>query len=132
MKPIEFDGVNCVYAKDQPEYLPLPVRRSDDGKVLSCWRMNWWERVAVLLTGCVWLELWTFNNPLQPQRLMVRRNDEYAVQRMGFWYEYLRLSGHGRVQAAWKAVGCKINNACYLGPKRWAWKWKDREKEAGR
>ena len=29
MKPIEFKDQNVVYAKDQPEYLPLPALRID-------------------------------------------------------------------------------------------------------
>jgi hypothetical protein len=71
MKPVKFKGFNTVYAKDQPEYLPLPVYRSYGGEVLSCWKMSWRERLVALLTGRVWLNLLTFNNPLQPQRIMV-------------------------------------------------------------
>ena len=51
MKPIEFPEQNCVYAKDQPEYLPLPVHKTEDGMVVSCWRLTWRERLRVLLTG---------------------------------------------------------------------------------
>ena len=42
MKPIDFVGSNCVYAKDQPEYLPLPVLRdsSPEVRVLSCWEFE--------------------------------------------------------------------------------------------
>jgi hypothetical protein len=69
MKPIEFLGQNTVYAKDQSEYLPLPVHRTPDGTVISCWQMTWRERVKALLTGRVWLTMLTFNQPLQPQRV---------------------------------------------------------------
>ena len=27
MKPVEFPGVNVVFAKDQPEYVPLPAMK---------------------------------------------------------------------------------------------------------
>lgn len=27
MKPVEFPGVNVVFAKDQPEYIPLPAMK---------------------------------------------------------------------------------------------------------
>lgn len=27
MKPVEFPGVNVVFAKDQPEYMPLPAMK---------------------------------------------------------------------------------------------------------
>ena len=67
-------GVNLpevVYAKDQPEYLPLPVYRMDDGTVLSRWHMTWRERLRVLLFGDVYLWQLTFNVPLQPVKLQV-------------------------------------------------------------
>ncbi len=34
MKPIEFEEQNCIYAKDQPEYLPLPAHKTEDGRVM--------------------------------------------------------------------------------------------------
>ena len=67
MKPIEFAEQNCVYAKDQPEYLPLPVHKTEDGMVISCWALTWRERLRVLLTGRMWWSVLTFNHPLQPQ-----------------------------------------------------------------
>jgi len=67
MKPIEFPEQNCVYAKDQPEYLPLPVHKTEDGTVISCWALTWRERLRVLLTGKMWWSVLTFNHPLQPQ-----------------------------------------------------------------
>ena len=30
MKPVEFPGVNVVFAKDQPEYVPLPAMKVPD------------------------------------------------------------------------------------------------------
>jgi len=67
MKPIAFPEHNCVYAKDQPEYLPLPVHRTADGKVISCWELTWRERLRVLVSGKLWWSVLTFNTPLQPQ-----------------------------------------------------------------
>lgn len=67
MIPIEFKEHNCVYAKDQPEYLPLPVYRTADGMVISCWRLTLRERLRVLFAGKIWLSVLTFNQPLQPQ-----------------------------------------------------------------
>ena len=67
MKPIKFTEQNCVYAKDQPEYLPLPVHKTEDGMVVSCWALTWRERLRVLLTGRMWWSVLTFNHPLQPQ-----------------------------------------------------------------
>jgi hypothetical protein len=73
MKPVEFAEQNCVYAKDQPEYLPLPVHKTLDGEVTSCWTFTWKERLQVLLTGRIWWTVFTFNRPLQPQRPSVSK-----------------------------------------------------------
>lgn len=62
-----------VYAKDQPQYLPLPVVKSTDGDVVSCWQLSARERLALLFGGRVWLTLKTFNDPLQPTRMRVGR-----------------------------------------------------------
>lgn len=32
MKPVEFPGVNVVFAKDQPEYVPLPAMKVPDAR----------------------------------------------------------------------------------------------------
>ena len=58
-----------IYAKDQPEYLPLPAIRTSDGLVITRWKLTWRERWQVLWGGSLWLELLTFNKPLQPIRL---------------------------------------------------------------
>lgn len=71
MTPVEFPESNVVYAKDQPEYLPLPAYRTPDGDVTSCWGMTWRERLCVLLTGRIYVSNLTFNGPLQPQRVSV-------------------------------------------------------------
>lgn len=46
MKPIEFPEQNVVFAKDQPEYLPLPAFRNSGGmgEVVSCWKLSWSEQ----------------------------------------------------------------------------------------
>lgn len=70
MKPVKFKGVNVTYAENQPEYMPLPVHKTPDGTVTSCWKMSFWERVKVLFTGRIFLTVLTFNKPLQPVLLM--------------------------------------------------------------
>lgn len=47
MKPIEFPGVNVVFAKDQPEYMPLPAMRKEkkDGTPSKiCFKTFSWYR----------------------------------------------------------------------------------------
>lgn len=75
MEPIKFKGQNSTYAKDQPEYLPLPVHKTACGIVTSCWRMTWIERIKMLLTGRIWWSILTFNNPLQPQLPSIDKPD---------------------------------------------------------
>ena len=74
MKPIEFKGCNVVFAKDQPEYLPLPAHKSQDpeGIVTTCWKLTWRERFLILITGQFFFQQMTFNTPLQPQKPSVR------------------------------------------------------------
>lgn len=73
MKPIEFDGANCVYGKNQPEYQPLPAHRTDDGTVTTCWELSPEELKQVQETGVIWLSMLTFNQPLQPILLQVEK-----------------------------------------------------------
>ncbi len=67
MKPIKFKESNIIFAKDQPEYLPLPAYKNDKGDVISLWQLNFFERIKILFTGRMWFHVSTFNKPLQPQ-----------------------------------------------------------------
>lgn len=73
MEPIAFPEHTQVLAKDQPQYRPLPVFVCTDAArtVISCWRLNWRERLQVLLAGRLWMSQLTFAQPLQPQLPMV-------------------------------------------------------------
>lgn len=73
MKIIEFKGCNVTYAQDQPEYLPLPAHKTADGEVTSCWGLSFFERLKVALIGRIWLNILTFNRPLQPQKMMSKK-----------------------------------------------------------
>lgn len=66
MNVIDFKEVNTVYAENQPEYLQLPAHKTRDGEVISCWNLSFTERLRVLFTGKLWLQVLTFNSPLQP------------------------------------------------------------------
>jgi len=74
MRPSEFKQCNGVFAKNQPQYFPLPVHHVGDeqGRVISCWLCGFRERLRILFTGHVYLSLLTFNHPLQPQRLSTK------------------------------------------------------------
>lgn len=77
MELIEFPEQTVVYAKDQPEYLPLPAHRfhdaSDVGRIAFCWRLALRERFRVLWYGVLWHQVLTFNQPLQPQMLSTEK-----------------------------------------------------------
>ena len=70
MKPIHFEESNCIYAKDQPEYLPLPAYKHDNG-VTHCWYLNFMERIKILFTGRLWIQVLNFGKPLQPIKPIV-------------------------------------------------------------
>lgn len=73
--PVAYDpetrwGISEVtYAKDQPEYLPLPALKFSDGLVITRWQPSFWERLSLLFGGSVILGQLTFNQPLQPVML---------------------------------------------------------------
>ena len=67
MKPIEFPGFNATFAKDQPEYLPLPAHiNKEEGVVTTSWDLSWKERFKILFGANLYLQTMTFNKPLQP------------------------------------------------------------------
>lgn len=77
MKAIEFPEQNVVFAKDQPEYLPLPAFKNDSpqGEVIFCQSLSLKERIKVLFTGKIWVSLLTFNKPLTPSFMSVNKED---------------------------------------------------------
>ncbi len=60
------------FAKDQSQYKPLPalVSRDDNMRVTTRWRLSWRERLRILLTGNLWLQVLTYGNQLQPVKLL--------------------------------------------------------------
>ena len=68
MKPLNFKEQNKIYAEHQKEYLPLPVYEDDlqGGRVFSCWGLTILERIKILFTGKLWINILNFKKPLQP------------------------------------------------------------------
>ena len=69
MYVIKFKECNVTFAEGQPEYLPLPAYRSADGIVTSCWKLSFWERIKVVVTGRMYLQILSFNRPLLPLKM---------------------------------------------------------------
>jgi hypothetical protein len=66
-----YEDIEVVYARNQPEYLPLRTLKSDSGYVLSRWTLTDEQRRAVLNGDDIYLTLFTFNQPLQPISIFV-------------------------------------------------------------
>lgn len=77
MDPIQFPEANVIFAKDQPEYRPLPaLRKGDDtGTVVSCWQLSDDEIKTLIETRVIWLGVYSFNKPLVPLLLSVNKSD---------------------------------------------------------
>lgn len=71
MNIIKFPECNVTYAENQPEYLPLPALKMKDGEIVTCWRLSLRERLKVLFSGKIWLNVLTFDRPLQPLLMSV-------------------------------------------------------------
>lgn len=76
----EFIPNEVVYAKDQPQYLPLPSIRSTTGIVLTRWKPTEDERVALANGADIYLSVHTYNHPLQPILLEVICCDRDMVE----------------------------------------------------
>ena len=84
MKPIKFKESNVVYAKNQPEYLPLPAfvdPNDKNGQVLSCWSLSFKERIRILFHGRIWLSLMMFGKPLTPSYISTKKSDMLITQK---------------------------------------------------
>jgi hypothetical protein len=82
----ELASSEVVYAKDQPEYLPLRTLVSKDRKrrVLSRWTLMPEQRKAIAEGADIFLELMTFGSPLQPIRLMITDNPTIDLAGEGY------------------------------------------------
>lgn len=75
VSPVAYDpetrwGVSeIIFAKDQPQYLPLPALRFQDGLVVTRWRPSFMEYLHLLFGGSVYLGLLTGNKPLRPIKM---------------------------------------------------------------
>lgn len=76
MKPIDFEGSNCVFAENQEEYVPLPVFKEEDGYVTSVWEFSKEEIELIKENGKLCVRVSTFNQPLQPIQLWVAEVEE--------------------------------------------------------
>jgi hypothetical protein len=67
----EGDPALVIFAKNQPEYMPLPALTFTDGKILTEWELTEAERLALANGAPLRLWIWRFDQPLQPVMLQV-------------------------------------------------------------
>jgi hypothetical protein len=75
MIPKCFEEQNVMFAKDQPEYLPLPAFKQGNGDVITCWHLTDEEIDKLTESRSLYLSVKTFNQPLQPVYLTVDKTD---------------------------------------------------------
>jgi len=83
MTPKQFKEVNVTFAKNQPEYQPLPAFRNDSpqGEVITCWNLTFRERLRILFKGELWLSMLTFNKPLTPSFLTTKKSEVLSSEK---------------------------------------------------
>jgi hypothetical protein len=83
MRPIPFPEQNRIFAENQPEYQPLPAHIVNEpgGRVISCWKLSFRERLKILITGKMWSSLMSFNKPLTPSLFSVDKRDFFYTKK---------------------------------------------------
>jgi len=76
MTPVEPESIVpseelVVYAKNQPQYLPLPAQVRPDGRVTTRWRLSEEEKALLLQGEDIYLQVLTFGHPMYPILLSV-------------------------------------------------------------
>ena len=79
MKAIKFKEANVVYGENQPQYLPLPAHKTEEGQAIFCFELDEEERKQIAETGELWVSLLTFNQPLQPILLTTKKADLFIT-----------------------------------------------------
>lgn len=79
MKAKEFKEANVVYGENQPQYLPLPAHKTEEGQAIFCFELDEEERKQIAETGELWVSLLTFNKPLQPILLTTNKADLFIT-----------------------------------------------------
>lgn len=75
MKPIDFEGVDIVFGKNQPEYIPLPAKQVNDNTIMTCWELSDEDILLINSSKKIWLGIMTFGKPLQPVLLASSRSE---------------------------------------------------------
>jgi hypothetical protein len=87
-----------VLAKDQPEYNPLRVLPSlqHTGERMSRWTLTDKQREAVANGADIFIEILTFNGPMQPIRMAVSDNPNPDFFEIGYELNKIEPAEHSR------------------------------------
>lgn len=75
MKPVKFAESNMVFGAGQSEYKELPALATEDGQIITFWKMSLVERLRVLFSRGVWLSMITFNRGVSPVYMTTKKSD---------------------------------------------------------
>ena len=78
MKPYKFPEINTVFAEDNPQFKTFAyVDRSRKGSkdIVICYKMTFMEKLMILLTGKIWVNITSGDGKLRPMRLSVLKQD---------------------------------------------------------
>jgi hypothetical protein len=75
MTPKSFEEQNVIFAENQPEYLPLPALKQENGDVITCWDLTDQEIAKIRESKSIYLLVKTFNQPLQPIYLTTDKSE---------------------------------------------------------
>jgi hypothetical protein len=105
------EGQEIVYAKDQPQYLPLRTLRTSNYErdVISRWTLTDEQRQAVAQGADIFLSLRTFGNPLQP--ILIAVSDSPQPEEFGIRKESVFLEATKEPEQA-KATEFKTAHLC--------------------
>jgi hypothetical protein len=68
MTPCNFEQATHTLAKDQPQYLPLPIHlgHAPEYRMTSCWQLTDEEIEQLVRTRRLWIQVLSFGAPMQP------------------------------------------------------------------
>ncbi len=76
----EFQGREITFAKNQPQFIPIPVHRNRMGVLLSRWRLTDDERAAIAAGADIFLSSFTRNESLLPCMIEVGNCDRDILE----------------------------------------------------
>lgn len=84
MKSLNFPKVNVVYAEGDSVHQVYAYRdNSPRGQkdIVACFGLNFWERIMILITGKVWINITTLDGNIRPMRMTVLKKEMLTTRK---------------------------------------------------